>query len=331
MPTLYITEPGARLEKEYRRLLVSLDDQVLLAVPAARVDHIVLVGRVGVTTPALHSLLDEGVGLSLLNPWGKLEGRLLPAGGGNLALRHRQYEHSRQPAFCLAVGKAIVAGKLRGERNLARRMARSRPQIEERLLERISAALLDVERAASLAELRGLEGRGARSYFAVLRASLPDNLGFARRARRPPPDPVNGLLSLGYTLLTENLMSACEVVGLDPYDGFLHSDKYNRPALALDLMEEFRAPIVDSVVLNLLNRRRLDKDDFQPGPGGAVYLTQKGLGIFFRQYSARIQTEVIHPLAGRALSYQKIFEVQARQLRKVIEGEAEEYVPFVPR
>lgn len=331
MPTLYVIEQGARIEKEYRRILVSLEDEVLLAVPAAQVDHIVLVGRVGVTTPALHSLLDEGVGLTLLNRWGKLTGRLLPASGGNLALRHKQYARSQEPAFCLAVSKAIVAGKLRGERNLARRMARSRPHIEERLLERISGALLDVERATSLDEVRGLEGRGARAYFAVLRASLPGDLGFERRARRPPPDPVNALLSLGYTLLTENLMTACEIVGLDPYDGFLHSDKYNRPALALDLMEEFRAPIVDSVVLSLLNRKRLDKDDFQPGPEGGVYLTQKGLRIFFQQYSARIQTEVVHPLAGRALSYQKIFEVQARQLRKVIEGTAEEYIPFVPR
>jgi len=121
------------------------------------------------------------------------------------------------------------------------------------------------------------------------------------------------------------------VVGLDPYDGFLHSDKYGRPALALDLMEEFRGPIVDSVVLSLLNRKRLDKDDFQPGPEGGIYLTRRGLGIFFRQYTARIQTEVIYLAAGRALSYQKIFEVQARHLRKVIEGKAEVYTPFVPR
>ena len=156
-------------------------------------------------------------------------------------------------------------------------------------------------------------------------------MGFEKRTRRPPKDPANALLSLGYTLLTNNLMTACEVVGLDPYDGFFHADKYGRPALALDLVEEFRGLIVDSVVLNIVNRGMLKASDFEPGPGRGVYLKPKAMKPFFKGYSARLNTEVTHPIAGRRLTYQKCFEVQARLLRGVIEGRHERYRPFVTR
>jgi CRISPR-associated protein Cas1 len=331
MATLYVTEQGARIEKEYRRLLVTKGDEVLLAVPAARVDHVVLVGNVGATTPALLSLLREGVGLSLVSRAGQLRGRLTPPTGGNIPLRHQQYQCAQDPAFCLAVGRAIVEGKLRNCRNLARRILRGRPEIDPKPLECILKCLRRLPEAGDLATARGLEGEGSRAYFAIYRAALRPGLGFEKRTRRPPKDPANALLSLGYTLLTNNLMTACEVVGLDPYDGFFHSDKYGRPALALDLVEEFRGLIVDSVVLNVVNRGMLKASDFEPGPGRAVYLKPKAMKTFFKSYSTRLNTEVTHPLAGRRLTYQKCFEVQARLLRGVIESRRECYRPFVTR
>ncbi len=331
MATLYVTEQGARIEKEYRRILVTNGDDVLLAVPAARVDHVVLVGRVGATTPALLSLLEEGVGLSLVNRWGKLRGRLLPAGGKNLALRRRQYERAKEESFCLAVSKAVVQGKLRNARNMARRLQRTRPGVDDHLIERIKNALVQTPKAADLAVLRGIEGGAAKAYFGFLRHVLDPEWAFNRRNRRPPTDPVNALLSLGYSLLTVNLMTACEIVGLDPYEGFLHADKYGRPALALDLVEEFRAVIVDSVVVDILNHGRLHALDFEARGSGGVYLNRRGARIFFEAYTHRLNTTSIHPLAGRALSYQKIFEVQARQLRKVIEGSEPHYRPFIRR
>lgn len=331
MATLYVTEQGARLEKEYRRLLVTKEDRVLLAVPAARVSHVVLVGNVGVTTPALIAMLDQGVGLSLISRWGQLRGRLMPPTGKHIPLRHRQYRRTQDGAFCLAMSRAFVKGKLRNYRALARRMARSRPQIGPAPIERISTCIQQVEEAENLAVLRGLEGEGSRAYFAVLRQSLRPRMGFERRTRRPPQDAVNALLSLGYTLLTANLVAACELVGLDPYDGFFHADKYGRPALALDLVEEFRGVIVDSVVMNAVNRGMVKEDDFGPGPGGGIYLKRAGLKTFFRQYTARLNTRVLHPLAGRKLSYQKCFEVQARQVARVILGRQPEYKPFLTR
>jgi CRISPR-associated protein Cas1 len=335
MATMYVTEQGARIEKEYRRFLVSKEDEVLMAVPAARLDHVVLVGQVGVTTPALLALLDEGVGLSLVSRAGQLRGRLTPPTGKNIPLRHRQYERATDPAFCLAVSRAVVNGKLRNCRALAHRWVRVRTGVPAVLMERIDAAVDKAASAPDLATLRGIEGEGARNYFAVWRRTLepgPDSdMGFEKRTRRPPQDPINALLSLGYTLLTDNLMTACEVVGLDPYDGFFHADKYGRPALALDLVEEFRPVIVDAMVRNVVNRGMLTAEDFEPGPKGGIHLKREALRIFFQQYSARLNTQVVHPDAGRRLTYQQWFEVQARTLRETIEGTRVAYRPMVVR
>lgn len=319
------------MEKEYQRLLVTKEDEVLLRVPLARVSEVVLVGWAGVTTPAMLALLDAGVGLSLVSRTGRLRGRLLPPTAKNIPLRHRQYEQAVDEGFCLEIARAIVGGKLRNERTLARRLCRGHPQIDAATIEQITSAIKQVGTAADLDSLRGLEGAGARAYFQILRQALPPEWGFEKRARRPPTDAVNAMLSLGYTLLEQNVMTALEVVGLDPYDGFFHADKYGRPALALDLVEEFRSVIVDSVVLTVVNKRVLMPDDFRPAPKGGVILRRAGLRDFLTQYTARLQTEVIHPMAGRRLTYQKCFEVQARLLRKVIEGAAEAYAPFLAK
>ncbi len=329
MATLYVTEQGARLEKEYRRLLVTKEDEVLLRTPLGRVSEVVLVGRVGFTTPALLTLLDAGVGLTLISRMGQLRGRLTPPLAKNIPLRHKQYERAQDEGFCLEIAQAIVRGKLCNQRTLARRLCRSHPEIEAGLVERITAAIRGIKGADDMDSLRGLEGAGARAYFHILRQALAAGWKFEKRTRRPPTDPANALLSLGYTLLGQSLVTALEVVGLDPYDGFFHADKYGRPALALDLVEEFRSVIVDSVVLKIANNRMLDPEkDFRPGPKGAVYLDRKGLKVFFEQYSARLNTRVRHPVVKRGLAYQQCFEVQARFLRKVIEGEMGVYLPF---
>ena len=332
MPTLYVTEPGARIEKEYRRVLVTNpDDEVLLSVPLVHVSDIVLVGSVGVTTQALLSLLDAGVSFSIISASGRLRGRLVPPSEGNIFLRRLQYERGADPQFCLGIARAIALGKLRNQRTLARRICRSHPGIPTDDIEKITLSIKDAEKETDLNSLRGQEGRGAKRYFRIFRAALHSDWDFTKRTRRPPADPANALLSFGYSLLTQNLMTALEVVGLDPYDGFFHADVYGRPALALDLVEEFRAVIVDSVVLTLANKHILTPEDLTPHPEGGFRLKQGALKKYLFQYNARLQTNVFHPLAGRALTYQKCFEVQARQLRHVVEGKASEYVPFLAR
>lgn len=328
MATLYVTVQGARIEKEYRRLLVTKDDEVLFAVPAVRVSEVVFVGRVGATTPAMISLLDEGIPLSMVTRAGKLRGRLAAPKPTNLALRHAQYDQGRDPQFCLAVARAIVAGKLRNSLSLTHRMRRTWPGIPLSDLDTIGEALEAARDAGDLDTLRGLEGTAARAYYRVLRRGLRAGMTFSRRTRRPPRDPVNALLSFGYTLLTQNLIAACEIVGFDPYDGFFHADKRGRPALALDLVEEFRAVVVDSVVRRVVNQRVLGPEDFVQGDKGGVYLTRRGLRVFLRHYTHRLNTRIMHPYAGRRLTYQKIFEVQARILAKVVLGKLDAYRPF---
>ena len=325
MTTLYITEPGARIEKEYRRLIVTKDDDVLLAVPLGRVSEVVLVGYVGATTAALLMLLDEGIPLSFVTRAGALRGRLSPPSAKNLPLRHAQYDCARDPAFCLAIGRAIVNGKLRNSRALAYRLRRAHPHVAAELLERIEQAIVKVQDAGDLDTLRGIEGSAAKAYFQVLRGALRPEMTFEKRTRRPPRDPANILLSLGYTLLTQNMMTACEIVGLDPYDGFFHADKYGRPALALDLVEEFRGPVVDSVVQLVINKTILGLDEYEEG---GTYLSRRGLRKFLTQYARRLNTEILHPVYMRRLTYQKVFEVQARLLAKVIQGELDTYPPF---
>lgn len=327
MATLYVSEQGAHIEKEYQKLVVTKEDETLTAVPAAQVTSVVLLGNVGVTTPAMAFLLERNIPLVYLSSHGKLRGRLVGATARNLELRHQQYRRAEDPAFCLAISRAIVRGKLENCRVRARRMERGEPTTARGEIER---ALDAAARAPDLATLRGVEGMGTKAYFAGLRAALQHDLGFDKRVRRPPTDPVNALLSLGYTLLGENLFAALEIAGLDPYDGFYHADKYGRPALALDLLEEFRAIIVDSLVLQLINREILDAKDFQAAreADGGVFLTKHGLRKFFHHYSARLNTEVLHPYHGKRWSYLKTFEVQARLLRQVIEGKLPEYVPF---
>ncbi|MBI5304823.1 MAG: CRISPR-associated endonuclease Cas1 [Chloroflexi bacterium] len=332
MATLYVTEQGARVEKEYHKLVVTKEDATIIAVPAINVSSVVLIGNVGVTTPAIAFLLDQGIELVFLTPQGKLRGRLIGATPLNIALRQTQYAKMKDAAFSLQVSRAVVEGKLANYRTLAQRWGRDHGveglrTAADALIPHLRAAA----RANDLAELRGNEGAGSKAYFGALRAVLRGDWTFEKRARRPPPDPVNALLSLGYTLLGENIFAALEIVGLDPYAGFFHADAYGRPALALDLVEEFRGVIADLVALMLINKRVLEQKDFHAGDDGGVYLSERGLKKYLRYYTARIQTEVLHPHYRRRLTYQKCFEVQARLLRKVIEGELPAYIPFRAR
>ena len=273
-------------------------------------------------------LLDAGVPLSFITRAGKLRGRLAPPLPKNLPLRHAQYDRARDRDFCLKVARSIAQGKLRNALSLLRRLCRSHPECNTADMAPLERSLSRLRQATTLGQIRGLEGVAGRAYFRLYRQALRPDMTFTRRSRRPPKDPANALLSLGYTLLTQNLITACEMVALDPFDGFFHADKYGRPALALDLVEEFRAVIVDSVVRLVINRRMVTPKDFSPASDGGTYLSSRSLRRFLRQYAARLNTPIMHPRVGRRLSYQRIFEVQARILAKYIQGELDAYIPF---
>lgn len=337
MSTLYVIEPGSRLEKEYGRLLVTKEDEVLLRAPLQNVSQVVLVGTVGVTTQALHALLEAGIPLFLVRRTGELLGRLAPPIGYNLPLRQAQYRRNDDPDFALTLARQIAAAKIHNQAVLAKRLARRKGSNHEghagarRNLAQLERAEEAARVCAQMDSLLGIEGGAANAYFEVYRRAFDPAWGFAKRIRRPPRDPVNALLSLGYTFLGYAMQTALEVVGLDPYLGYFHQEEYGRPALALDLIEEFRAPLVDSLVLGLINRRLLRQEDFEKKAGGGVHLRRRGLRVFLREFEERMETEVTTPDIGRPLSYRKRFEVQARRMADLILGKDQTYRPFLWR
>ncbi|WP_420632372.1 CRISPR-associated endonuclease Cas1 [Candidatus Leptofilum sp.] len=334
MPTLYIIEPGARLEKEYQRLLVTKADEVLLRLPIQRVTQVVLVGRVGVTTPALYALLQAEIPLLLVNRSGRLRGRLLPPTARNLPLRQQQYRRNDDPDFCLRLAQAIIAAKIHNQRTLALRLLRRHPHINPKGINNliVNPKSKIENQKSSIANLMGIEGSAARAYFRIYRQAFGEQWNFHKRTRRPPKDPVNALLSLGYSFLTQAMMTALEAAGLDPYLGYFHSEKYGRPTLALDLVEEFRTPIVDSLVLSLLNHRLLKEKDFEFGSASeGVRLTTRGFRVFLRKYSEKLESKIKSRKLGRSISYRKLFEVQARHLARTITNQDNQYKPFRSR
>jgi len=329
MPTLYLTEPGSMLEKEAGRLIVTMRDEVLLAAPATRVDQVVIVGNAGVTTPALAYLLDHRIGLVFLTTRGAFRGRLTTDHHGNVALRRTQYQRADDESHCLAIGRAIVEGKIRNQRALCLRLDDTNRDRETLAAAQAMRELIDeLPQVMNRQRLMGHEGRAARYYFSVMRRSLRAPWFFSKRARRPPPDPVNALLSLLYTFLHESCFSALQAVGLDPACGFLHRPRAGRASLALDLMEEFRPVIADSVMLTVLNRNMLAPEDFEPGPKGGIVLTRNGWRVVTAQYAVRMQTLVRPPGVERRISYQKVLEVQARALKQAIVDPEVAYTPF---
>jgi CRISP-associated protein Cas1 len=330
MATLYVTTPGSRIEKEYKRLLVVKNDELLARIPLFRIDHVVLVGSVGITTPAMIALLKNGTGLAIIDSNGKLIGRLNPLEMKNIHLQQAQFKYSQDQKFCLDVSKNFIIGKVSNAATMVARLRRSHPTIDPLISKKLRQTKRQINLADNLATLRGIEGKAARVYFLAFRQALHPAWSFRARSHHPPKDEVNALLGLAYTLLHENMITALEIVGLNPYEGFLHADKYGRPALALDLMEEFRHIIADSVVIGLINKKMLKPDNFTIEKN-QYRLRQSGLQKFFKAYQQRIHTQVIHPVVQKRLTYQKCFEVQARLLRKRIEGLADNYKPFVSR
>lgn len=329
MPTLYILEPDTRLEKEYGRLLVTREDEVLLRLPINNVNAVVLVGTAGVTSQALQALLAQKTPLFLVRRDGDLLGQLTPPAGFNLPLRQAQYRRNDEPVFALALAREIVAGKIHNQAVLVKRLSRRRGWGQ--ISDAFETAEVSARACDRLDSLLGIEGSAANAYFELFQKAFDPSWKFIKRNRRPPRDPVNALLSLGYTFLGHAMTAALQVVGLDPYLGYFHQEEYGRPALALDLIEEFRAPLVDSLALTLINKRLLQEKDFEPGAGGGIYLTRKGMRVFVREFSDRLESTFTSRSLGRPLSYRKLFEVQARSLANLILGKEIGYHPFQAR
>jgi CRISPR-associated protein Cas1 len=330
MANLYLIEQGSVLRKTGDRLIVEKDDAELLEVECFKIDTVFLFGNVHVTTPALTELLEHGIELALLTQGGRLKGQLTPPKAKNVLLRMAQYQQSQEPAVAMGLARAFVSGKIRNSLALLTRQHRNYPERGfTPYREELDRLLNSVATAEPLDSLRGFEGTAARNYFAGFALACRTELAFEGRRRRPPTDPINALLSFGYTLVGAELTSLLDAMGFDPYIGFYHQLDYGRPSLALDLLEEFRVPAVDRLVLNLANLRTLQASDFVVDEeSGGLRLDRKSIGKFFRAYDGHLNKEVSDKMTGVAISLRKAFRRQAEHLAAHL-TRGETYVPFL--
>jgi CRISPR-associated protein Cas1 len=326
MATLFITEQNTVLRKTSERLIVEKDHTVLLEVPCLKLEAVLIYGNVQVTTQALCELLDNGIELALLSRSGRLRGQLTPPKAKNMRLRMRQYELSQDAAFCLDLSRTVVATKIANSASVLRRFRKNHPDaLAESEIADLERAAEGLEAIASLDSLRGVEGTAAARYFHCLGRMAPSAVRFEGRNRRPPRDPLNALLSFGYVLVGSEIQSLLDAMGFDPYLGFYHQIDYGRPSLALDLLEEFRAPLVDRLSLRLLNLGILADDDFTKTPEGGVVLEREALKRYFAAYQEELTQEIALPEGGR--SFRDLFRRQAEHLARAL-TEGEPYEPF---
>jgi len=338
LATLYIIEQGAVLACDGERLEVRRDQAVLASLPLVKLDDIVVFGNVGLSTPAIKRLLDRNIDVVFLTMDGRYHGRLIGQATAHVVLRQAQYARAADGAWSLRQAQCFVEGKLRNQRAVLQRFSRNRahaPAEVTVVADAIDGDIQRVGRTTALSSLLGIEGSATARYFRGLRALIGPDWQFTSRQRRPPPDAVNVLLSLGYTLLAHKAQGAVQAAGFDPYLGFLHQHAYKRPSLALDLMEEFRPILVDSLVLRLCGDGRVTQGDFTLGDEARpVVLGEDGMRRFLTAFEERMRTEATHPQGadsgpGRA-SYLRCLELQARQLARAVRDDAR-YTSFTAR
>jgi CRISPR-associated protein Cas1 len=327
MAILYITEQGATVGRTDGRIVVTKDKRVLEDLPALKVEHIVAYGNVHLTPGTVAFCLQQGIEVAFLSMAGVYRGRLQPEFTKNVVLRQQQYLRAADAAFCRAQASAIVVGKIRNMIAMARRQRRLREEGRSPVAE-LEAILPRVTPAQTVESLNGFEGAASAAYFRSFRAALKDDWGFTARVYHPPTDPVNALLSLGYTLLYNNVMTAAGVAGLDPYMGYFHRPRQGHAALASDLMEEHRSVVVDPLVLTALNKRMVVRGDFRQEANAGLRLATGALKRFLSLYAARINETVSYPAMGIRTSYRQVLELQARHFARVVLGEETAYRPY---
>lgn len=332
MGTVYITQEDAFIGKTDERLHVKAQKQTLLDVPLLKIDGVVVLGRATVSPAAIAELLERNIPLSFLTGTGRYLGRLEPELTKNIFVRSAQWQAAGESEKALHVVRSFIRGKLKNYRNTLLRRQREDAELDlQRAITRIEQLIVGLDKTATIDSLRGLEGAGSAAYFSVFDQLIrAESFKFETRNRRPPTDPVNALLSFGYALLRHDVQGAINIVGFDPYLGYLHVQRYGRPGLALDLMEEFRPLIVDATVLSAINKRSLISADFTTEPlSKAVSLSAEGLRTFLRLYEQKKQSKFKHPVLGRQCTYQEAFEIQSRLLAKYLMGETDKYPPLV--
>lgn len=337
--TLYIQTQGSYLRLDHETLKVDVEGKTVAQIPLHHLGGLVVFGNVLLSPFLIHRCADDGRSIVWLTQSGRFKARLFAPTSGNVLLKRAQHAALDCADRTLELSKFMVAGKLQNARTVLLRAAResTEPSAEAAIREaaRVHAdAIVRLPGLRYLDEVRGAEGDAAKAYFAVFDHMIRTNKDafvFSGRTRRPPRDRVNALLSFVYGMLRNECASALEGVGLDPQVGFLHALRPGRPALALDLMEELRAPLADRFVLTLVNLGQVKADGFVMRPGGAVELSEDTRKTAVVAYQKRKQDEVTHPVLARPVPLGLVAHTQARLLARHLRGDVPSYQPFLYR
>lgn len=336
--TLFVTNENAYLSKDGENIVISADKEVLGRFPIHILESVICFNYYGIS-PALMKLCNENhVLVSFLNPQGQFCARLVGLENGNVLLRREQYRLADEDRALEYVRNIVYAKGLNSRRVLSRTLRDHPGQVDTK---RIQASISDIDsslelvkKAKSIDSLRGDEGVIAKRYFDVFDEMIMqqrESFFFIGRNRRPPTDRVNALLSFFYTLIRLDCMSALEAVGLDTYVGFLHVDRPGRPSLALDLMEELRAPFADRAVLSMINLQIVSERDFEVKENGSVLLKDRSRSKILDYWQKQKQVEILHPFLQEKVKKGLVPYVQAMLLSRTIRGDLESYPPFILR
>jgi len=335
--TLYVTTEGGRLRKDGETIAVEIDGRIAKRTPAHLLGQIVLFGKTSASPDVMHFVAQSGISMAWLGYSGKFMARIEGPQSGNVLLRRAQHRATADPLAALPVARAVVAAKVANQRSVLRRHLRDYPTAPG--AEGIDAAqrrLSDAARLAlgapSLDVLRGQEGEASNAYWSVFGHLIRNKdaaFAFCGRNRRPPRDAMNAVLSFLYALVMLDARAACEANGLDPQMGFLHRDRPGRMSLALDLMEELRAPLADRIALSLVNRRQLAARDIERQQTGAVLLTETGRRAVLQAYHDRKRVELRHAWLNERMALGLVPQIQAQLLARNLRGDIAAYPAWI--
>ena len=329
---LYITRQDSYLHKERETIVVKNGDDKLGQFPALTIGNIFCFGQISVSPFLMGYCAEHGTGLSFYTEYGRFLARVQGRQTGNVLLRRAQYRWADDEIKSISIARLMVAAKIANGRTVLMREMRNHGANAsiEKAVQHLAVSLRRIHDAKSIGEAMGIEGDAAGAYFGVFNELLGSGgFSFCGRVRRPPTDPLNSLLSFTYSLITQECISALLGVGLDPFVGFLHQDRPGRPSLALDLLEEFRAPWGDRFVLTLINRKQIQLNDFVTEASGAVSLTDDARKTLLVAYQERKQSEILHSYLKEQVPIGLLPHCQALLLARHIRGDTEFYTPFI--
>lgn len=334
--TLYVTSPDSYLSLDGENVVIYDHEKEIGRIPLHNLEGIVSFGYRGISPALMGGCAERDIGLCVLSPQGKFLARVTGRVRGNVLLRKMQYEVSHDQARCLKIARNCILGKVYNARWVLERAVRDHGlQINAEQVKSASGYLKQslkwIEESQDMAQLRGYEGEAASIYFGVfdeLILQQKKDFYFRGRNKRPPLDNVNAMLSFVYTLLTNTIASALETVGLDPYVGYMHTDRPGRVSLALDMIEELRPVLADRFVLTLINRKMVGRKDFTRKEDGAVVMSDEARKTLLSEWQNKKKEVITHPYLNEKVEWGMIPFVQAMLLSRYLRGDIDEYPPF---